>query len=403
MKIGIFYTYDLNIAAGSLLRVLGLTRHLREFGCEPIYISEFTPPPELLSRVKYVKLNRHIYTTPSSLIPAYPNLKLFFKHFLFNELTAKVQERSIDLLHCHAHPSASVALAIRDKINIPILFDIHGIIALQEKEAKANVLLRTLYSTRLKSEKALFRNVDFINVRSEQEKTWVSKYFNTDKKKIFVSPDGVEIPHPVESISPDEQALIRKEQGWEGKKVILFLGALKWISGVLDLIKAYEIIKKHNNGIILVIVGKKDCSYKELREYIQKKDIKDVVFKDYLLYFEALRLQSACDALIIPETSSEYNQLDPPLKTLEAMATGKPIVCTRLQCYEGLLKNGENAVLVEAENPKSIAQGLISVLNSPGLALKISQNVRSSIPGNRIWKNISKELASHYKIMQAQT
>lgn len=402
IKIGIFYIFDLNISAGSLLRVGGLARHLREFGCEPVYFSEFKPPPELLSRVKYVKLDRHIYSTPSSLIPAYPNLKLFFQHFLFNELTAKIQESSIDLLHCHGHPSASIALAIRDKINIPILFDTHGIVALQEKETKSNVRQRILYSIILKSEKALFRNVDFINVRSEKEKIWVSKYFNTSKKKIFVSPSGVEIPHPVESLSPKEKSLIRKEQGWEGKKIILFLGALKWISGLLDLIKAYEIIKKRNNDIILVIIGKKDYSYKALRQYIQKKDIKDVIFKGYLPYSEALRLQSACDVLIIPETSSEFSQLDPPLKTLEAMATGKPVICTRLQCYEGLLKNGENAVLVEAENPTSIAKGLISVLKNPGLALKISQNVRSSIPANRIWRNISKELVDYYKIMLKQ-
>lgn len=403
MKVGILYIGDLNIAAGSLLRVGGLTCHLREFGCKPIYFSEFIPPPEVLSLVNYVKLEKHIYSMPSSLIPAYPNLKLFFKKFLFDELRAKIRKSSINLLHCHGHPSASVALAIRDEINLPILFDVHGIIALQEKEAKSNIKKHILYSTRLKSEKALFRNVDFINVRSEREKTWVSKYFNIDKKKIFVSPDGVEIPHPVESIPNEDRALIRKEQGWNEKKVILFLGGLKWISGVFDLIKAYEIIKKRNNDIILFIIGKKEYSYKELRQYIQKKDIKDVIFKGYLAYREALHLQSACDVLIIPETSCEYNQLDPPLKTLEAMAMGKPIVCTRLQCYEGLLKNGENAVLVEAENPKSIAEGLLSVLSYPGLALKISQNARSSIPANRIWRNITKELANHYKMILAQS
>jgi glycosyltransferase involved in cell wall biosynthesis len=398
VRVGVLFIGDLSRAAGTLLRVGGLTRHLKKFDCEAIYFSKFPPPGEFLGEVKYIKLPRHISGLPFDLMATYPKLKMFSKLFHIDELINKIQRNKIDLLHCHQHPSAFVGYAISDKINVPILFDVHGIIALQEKEAKSNIRKHILYSSRLKSEKKLFKNINFLNVRSGREKEWVSKYFCIPSDKIFISPDGVEIPHPSELISENIITTTRRKEGWEGKKVILFVGALKWISGIFDILRSYQLVKKKREDVILVLVGN-NYALHEAKDYIQMEKLKDVFFKGYLPYSEVLRLQKAASILIIPETDSLYNQLEPPLKTLEAMAMKKPLVCTRLKCYEDLLDDQENAVLVDPGDPKSIAEGIEKILNNPDLERKISENAYLSIPPNRIWSNISKQIVQHYKTM----
>jgi glycosyltransferase involved in cell wall biosynthesis len=71
-----------------------------------------------------------------------------------------------------------------------------------------------------------------------------------------------------------------------------------------------------------------------------------------------------------------------PVALLEAMAMGKPTVCTTVGGIPMVVQNGENGVLVPPGNPRALADGLLSVLKDKAFAAKLGENARKTIVAN---------------------
>ena len=79
------------------------------------------------------------------------------------------------------------------------------------------------------------------------------------------------------------------------------------------------------------------------------------------------------DVLVLPNVGAEptVNHTS-PLKLFEYMAAGKPIVASNLPSIREVLRDGENAVLVEPGNPTALTSGLRRVLKDWKLAERIA-------------------------------
>ena len=79
------------------------------------------------------------------------------------------------------------------------------------------------------------------------------------------------------------------------------------------------------------------------------------------------------DVLVLPNVGADptVNHTS-PLKLFEYMAAGKPIVASNLPSIREVLRDGENAVLVEPGNPTALTSGLRRVLEDRKLAERIA-------------------------------
>jgi glycosyltransferase involved in cell wall biosynthesis len=79
------------------------------------------------------------------------------------------------------------------------------------------------------------------------------------------------------------------------------------------------------------------------------------------------------DVLVLPSVGAgpavNYTS---PLKLFEYMAAGKPIVASNLPSIREVLRDGENAVLVEPGSPTALTSGLRRVLEDRKLAERIA-------------------------------
>ena len=76
-------------------------------------------------------------------------------------------------------------------------------------------------------------------------------------------------------------------------------------------------------------------------------------------------------------SSSENEGL--PLASVEAMGMGKPVVLTRCGGVPELVEDGSNGILVPPKDPRALAQGILGVLDNPGLAERIGSAARGTI------------------------
>jgi len=93
----------------------------------------------------------------------------------------------------------------------------------------------------------------------------------------------------------------------------------------------------------------------------------------------AARLREA-DVLVLPNPRSAISDTHTsPLKLFEYMASGRPIVASDLPSIGEVLRDGENAVLVEPGNPQALVAGIRKIKDDPALAQRLAAQAAADV------------------------
>ena len=68
-----------------------------------------------------------------------------------------------------------------------------------------------------------------------------------------------------------------------------------------------------------------------------------------------------------------------PLKLFEYMAAGRPIVASDLPSLREVLRHGDNAWLVQPDDPAALAQGIQHLLAEPALAARLAAQAQEEV------------------------
>lgn len=180
-------------------------------------------------------------------------------------------------------------------------------------------------------------------------------------RRVLVAPDGVDLERFELPMNRTEarQQLGLSEEG----RVVCYTGHLFEWKGVYVLVDA----ALHLPDILFLIVGGMVEDRERLQAYIARQSVKNVHLIDHVPPTEVPALLFAADVLVLPNSAREAisREYTSPLKMFEYMASRTPIVATDLPAVREVLRDGENAVLVEPDNPESLAQGIQRVLEMP--------------------------------------
>ena len=93
----------------------------------------------------------------------------------------------------------------------------------------------------------------------------------------------------------------------------------------------------------------------------------------------AVRLREA-DVLALPNPASAIsNAFTSPLKLFEYMASGRPIVASDLPSLREVLRNEENALLVEPGNPQALTSGIARIKDDPALGQRLARQALQDV------------------------
>ncbi len=209
----------------------------------------------------------------------------------------------------------------------------------------------------------LIHSVDKIIIIS----TWSEKEaleIGLSKSKITFIPNGVNIKR----FKPPSKS------GQKSGRII-YVGRLVTQKGVDILLQAFADVIKESPSLILDIVG--DGPEKEMfQDTAEKLEIKEkVIFhgvkqKPYYLFIKA-------DIFVLPSRSEGL-----PNVLLEAMSCGMPVIATKVSGNLDIIKNNENGILIEKENPKQLANAIKKILNDSRLAEILGTKARETVIQN---------------------
>ena len=115
--------------------------------------------------------------------------------------------------------------------------------------------------------------------------------------------------------------------GLEGKDFIMYIGRPMPHKNLWRLIEAFDSLKAVYPDLLLVLAGKLDQNYTDIKKRAAKEGIQGVVFTDFISEAELRWLYENCKAYVFPSLSEGFG-----LPGLEAMVHGAPVVSSNATC-----------------------------------------------------------------------
>jgi phosphatidyl-myo-inositol alpha-mannosyltransferase len=168
---------------------------------------------------------------------------------------------------------------------------------------------------------------------------FIDRFFPGDYKVI---PNGVDIARFARAVP------IARWQ--DGTRNLLFVGRFESRKGLLELLKAYRILRKTGCPCRLLIVGG-GPQEREARRYVMTRRMGGVHFLGRVSDEERDALFRTADVYVSPATGRESFGI----VLLEAMAAGTAIVCSDIHGYKGVVRRDRDALLVPPRDPKALA------------------------------------------------
>ncbi|MFH1405254.1 MAG: glycosyltransferase [Patescibacteria group bacterium] len=217
--------------------------------------------------------------------------------------------------------------------------------------------------------------------------SWLQRWYENQVKKIIGSPDIVISPSKYLSnfykergffpksnfkilTNPTPDYVIRIQKNRPSKYMRLFFGGkLEKHKGILVLLDALEKVK---SPVHLHVVGNGT-----LADYISKRVYHDnrITYHGAVVQTHLMELMAICDVAIVPSTCYENS----PRIIYECFHLGIPAIGTKIGGTNELIKEGENGMLVEPNNPEVLAHAIDEVFSKIGFYFDNANKIRASV------------------------
>lgn len=168
------------------------------------------------------------------------------------------------------------------------------------------------------------------------------------------------------------------------ESVVLFVGRLDKEKRIDVLIKAFAQILD-STAAKLVIAGK-GKEQKNLANLCKKLNIeKNVIFTGYILEKDLPNLYRIADVFAIASIAELQS-----LVTMEAIASGLPVVAAKVMALPELVHHGQNGYLFEEGVIESLANYIVKILKNPTLKKKMSKKGLQIILQHNIDETVKK-------------
>ncbi len=277
------------------------------------------------------------------------------------------------------------ALSVAKIFNIPFVYEIRGLSDyIIESPAKANRNdIRITYRKRL--ENYILRAADSIITLSKASKEDICKR-GIKADKIFIVPNGINRDF-LDYTKSDISDLLNKYKITNNKIKIGFIGSLKAVEDVITILDAIYILKKQQiNNISLIIIGEGPM-FSYFNKHTKNIGIQEMVrFIGQVPHSEIRKYYSMLDIFVIPRVRNKMTETISPLKIIEAMGIGIPVVGSDVGGITEIINDEVNGFLFKSQNPEDLAKVLKKLINNRGLRKKVASRAKNWVKENRTWK-----------------
>lgn len=221
-------------------------------------------------------------------------------------------------------------------------------------------------------EKKALSIVDLYVANSIGTKEGLINNFGIVEKKILVLSNGVNLKSFQRKRVDNNY--YNKYQIKKDDKIIVYTGSFQNWKGVDVLINAVNYLDIENYKILLI--GGYGKNKNRIENIVRNSKCSERIYVDgYLPQEELIKILSMSYIAVIPNKFTEEGEnYTSPVKIFEYLALGLPIIASKLPAIQNILKEDENCIFFQPEDPEHLAKKITFLLNNEDLRLNMSKN-----------------------------
>jgi glycosyltransferase involved in cell wall biosynthesis len=297
------------------------------------------------------------------------------------------------------YSNALTALALRDAFGLPYVYEVRGFWEdtwLSRHAATAGLESSERYRLSRELEAHCMRSADLVVTLGEAMRDEILDR-GVDPDKIIIVPNGVsaDFLRPL----PDGTAL-RAELGIRpGELTVGLVSSLVAHEGIGTLLEAVRLLRDDGIPVRALIVG--DGPEKAALERQAGALGIDAVFTGRVPMSRVRDYHAALDVFVVPRTPDRVCQLVTPLKPVEAMASGLPVVVSAVKALGEIIQDGVTGMQAAPLDPAALAGCLRQLQASPELRRTLGQNAREWVARDRTWEHNAQRYRAAYERLGA--
>jgi alpha-maltose-1-phosphate synthase len=252
-----------------------------------------------------------------------------------------------DVVHCHTWYSMMAGLWVKILHAIPLVITTHSLEPLRPWKEEQ---LGRGYQLSLWIERTALKSADAVIAVSEVMKGEVLECYGLDPNRVHVIYNGID----VDVFRPqDPEPVLRKYGVPADRPYLLFVGRITRQKGVLHLVEALSHVTPELQAVLLAGAPDTEEIGREMEAAVTKlKESRPGVhwIPQMLAVPELVRFYSGATLFVCPSIYEPFGIIN-----LEAMASGCPVVASRVGGIPEVVNHGETGYLVafESEGPPS--------------------------------------------------
>ncbi|HEX3716293.1 MAG TPA: glycosyltransferase family 4 protein [Trebonia sp.] len=298
------------------------------------------------------------------------------------------------------YANAVIALALRDATGLPVLYEVRGFWEdtwLSRHTGAADLTLSDRYVRTRALETHCMTAADLVVTLGEAMRDEIIGR-GVPAENVIIVPNGVseQFLRPL----PDDGGRLRASLGIQpGEHVVGLVSSLVAHEGIGTLLDAVKILGERGVRARALIVGDGPE-----RTALQRQAAAlglDAVFTGRVPSARVRDYHAVLDVFVVPRTPDRVCQLVTPLKPVEAMASGLPVVVSSVRALAEIIADRETGLLFPPLDSGALADQLQQLIASPALRAKLGSAARDWVARDRTWGHNADRYRAAYQRLGA--
>ncbi|WP_231335241.1 glycosyltransferase family 4 protein [Actinomadura graeca] len=306
-----------------------------------------------------------------------------------------VRELRPDVLHAVSnHLNAAVALELGQRHGLPVVYEVRGF--LEDSWLSRDPAHREtdeFYRLTRELETRRMAEADAVVTLGEAMRAEIAAR-GVPAEKIHTVPNAVDetFLRPL----PDAAGL-RASLGIPADAPVVGLtSSFYGYEGIDTLIDAAALLRGRGTPVTLLLVG--DGPERGALERRAAGHGVHAVFTGRVPMESVRRHHAVLDVFAVPRRADRVCQLVTPLKPIEAMAGGIPVIASDVKALREIVEPGVTGTLTVPEEPEAWADSLEELIYAPERRRKIGQSAREWVRAERTWRAVAACYRAAYAI-----
>ncbi|GLW09967.1 glycosyltransferase WbuB [Microtetraspora sp. NBRC 13810] len=311
-----------------------------------------------------------------------------------SEVTELVRKLRPQVVHAATdHRNGSVALAVRERTGTPFVYEVRGFLEETWASRDPARIGSERHLLQREREAFLMRSADAVVTLAETMATEIVER-GVPREKIYLAPNAVDDT----LLTADyDGAAFRAQYGIEPDEIVVgSVSSIVAYEGFATLLNAAALLRDQGTPVRVLLVGD-GAERPALVAQVEELGLADAVLPGRVGPEEALQAQAAIDIFVCPREDLRVCRLVTPLKPVEAMALGKPVVLSDLPALSELVGSDGAGMLVPAGDPAELAKALARLREDPAHRAAMGEAGRAEVAAKRTWSRVAETYRDLYR------